>query len=485
MKSIFSNFSNWHIVVIGDVILDSYIMGEVRRLSPEAPVPIVRVKKKTTTLGGAGNVALNLAGLGCHVSLLSIRGDDPPGERVSMILKQNGIRDNIFIDSSFPTTTKTRIIGQGQQLLRLDEEEIWKNSETFENRLLSQFKKELVGTAVVIVSDYNKGVLNGEIAKQIIHWCKSEHTPVLVDPKRKKWERYQQATCITPNISEIEEITGSTIENDEVMLVKVAHALKKQYEFDWFMATRGPKGMCLVGPEGPPVFINATAREVYDVSGAGDTVIATLAAGIASGMPFPKAAELSNMAAGIVVGKLGAQPISLAELEAAWRRNESGVIGFDKSKITTLDAAQLQVKAWQAEGKKVVFTYGCFDLLHPGHIYILNQAKEFGDRLIVGLNSDSSVNRLKGPNRPILLEKDRANMLSALNSVDLIVFFQEETPLSLIKALEPDILVKDADRNQEEVHGREIVESYGGKVHLILPLEGYSTIEIVKNILTK
>jgi D-beta-D-heptose 7-phosphate kinase / D-beta-D-heptose 1-phosphate adenosyltransferase len=483
MKSIFPNFSSCNIVVVGDVILDSYIMGEVRRLSPEAPVPVVQVKKKTATLGGAGNVALNLIGLGCKVTLLSIRGDDPQGERVSTILKQNGIRDSLFVDSSHLTTTKTRIIGQGQQLLRLDEEEIREASETFERQFLAQFSKELEGADVVILSDYNKGVLNGAVPREVIHRCRAKRTPVFVDPKRKKWERYQKATCITPNVAEIEEITGSSIENDEDTLVEVAHSLRKRYEFDWFLATRGPKGMCLVGPEEPPVFIKVTAREVYDVSGAGDTVIATLAAAIASGLPFPKAAELSNLAAGIVVGKLGAQPISLAELEAAWRINEIGVMGLDKAKITTLDAAQLQVKAWQASGEKVIFTYGCFDLLHPGHIYLLNQAKELGNRLVVGLNSDASAKRLKGPNRPILPEKDRANMLSALNSVDLIVFFQEETPLPLIKALEPDILVKGAARNLEEVAGQEIVESYGGKVHLILPLEGYSTTDIIKNIL--
>jgi len=483
MKSTFPSFSNCNIVVVGDVILDSYIMGEVRRLSPEAPVPVVKVKKKTTTLGGAGNVALNLIGLGCKVTLMSIRGDDPPGERVSTILKQNGIRDDLFIDSSHLTTTKTRIIGQGQQLLRLDEEEIWKDSETFGSQFLTQFNKELEGTDVVILSDYNKGVLNGVIPREAIYRCRAKHIPVFVDPKRKKWERYQKATCITPNISEIEEITGSTIENDEDVLVEVARSLRKRYEFDWLLATRGPKGMCLVGPDGPPLFIKAAAREVYDVSGAGDTVIATLAAGIAAGLPFPKAAELSNLAAGIVVGKLGAQPISLAELDAAWRINESGIIGLNKGKITTLDAAQLQVKAWQAVGEKVIFTHGCFDLLHPGHIYILNQAKELGDRLVVGLNSDATAKRLKGPNRPILPEKDRANILSALDSVDLIVFFQEETPLSLIKALEPDILAKEASGGIEELDYRVIVESYGGKVCLIPSLEGYRTNKIIRNIL--
>jgi D-beta-D-heptose 7-phosphate kinase/D-beta-D-heptose 1-phosphate adenosyltransferase len=484
MKNIFLNFQNCNIVVVGDVILDSYIMGEVKRLSPEAPVPVVQVKNKTTTLGGAGNVALNLVGLGCKVTLMGIRGGDAPGERISAILKQNGIRDKLLIESLHPTTNKIRIIGERRQLLRLDEEEIWKEPEIFGSQFLSQFKKELERADAVILSDYNKGYLNGVIPREVIHICRKRHVPVFVDPKRKKWERYQNATCITPNIQEIEEITGSIIADDEQMLVEAAQSLIKRYEFDWFLATRGPKGMCLVAPEEPPLFIKASAREVYDVSGAGDTVIATLAAAIAAGFPFPKAAELSNLAAGIVVGKLGAQPISLAELEAAWRINEIGAIRLDKVKISTWDSAKLQVKAWQAVGEKVIFVYGCFDLLHPGHIYLLNQAKELGDRVIVGLNSDASARRLKGPNRPIMPEKDRANMLSALNSVDLIVFFQEETPLPLIKALEPDILVKEADRNLEEVDGREIVESYGGKVHLILPLEGYSTTDILKTILT-
>lgn len=483
MHNIFKDFLNCNIVVVGDVILDSYIMGEVKRLSPEAPVPIVQVMNKTTTLGGAGNVALNLVGLGCKVTLMGVRGDDAPGERISEILKQNGIEDEVLIESHHQTTNKIRIVGERQQLLRLDEEKIWREPETFVSQFISQFIWGTEKANAVILSDYNKGVLNNTISKEIIHLCRDRHLPVFVDPKRKKWERYQNATCITPNIPEIEEIIGSTIADDEEMLVEVAHSLRKLYEFEWFLATRGPKGMCLVGPEEPPIFIKSSAREVYDVSGAGDTVIATLTAAIAAGFPFPKAAELSNMAAGIVVGKLGAQPISLAELEATWRINEIGVIGLDKVKISTWDAAKLQVKAWQAIREKVIFVFGCFDLLHPGHVYLLNQAKELGDRLIVGLYSDSSAKRLKGPNRPIMPEGDRANILSALSTVDLIVFFQDETPLPLIKTLEPDILAIEAVSDLEKWGGRELVESYSGKLHKILPLKGYGTTEIIKSIL--
>ena len=479
-----SNFSNCNIVVVGDIILDVYFMGEVKRISPEAPVPVVKVKKKTTTLGGTGNVALNLVGLGCQTTLLGVRGDDSPGEEISEIIRKNRIQDNLIVEKSHLTTSKTRIVGHGQQLLRLDEEETWQEKRPFHNRLMAQFEEKAVGVDAVILSDYGKGVLNGKITRGIIRHCKAKHIPVFVDPKRTEWERYQGATCITPNTSEVEQITGTTIEKDEAKLAKLAQSLRKRYALNWFVVTRGPDGMCLVGSEDPPIFIKSTAREVFDVSGAGDTVIATITAGVASGLSFSKATELANIAAGIVVGKLGCQPINIAELEAAARISESGTRGAGKNKITTLNAAQLQVKAWQAGGEKIVFTNGCFDLLHPGHIHILQQAKELGDRLVVGLNTDDSTRKIKGQKRPILPEQDRADVLSALSCVDLIVPFNEETPLNLIKTLCPEILVKGAEYRLEEVVGRNIVESYNGKVCLIPLLEGYSTTRVL-NIIRK
>jgi len=473
------NFSDCTITVIGDVMLDVYFMGTVKRLSPEAPVPIVKVKAKTSTLGGAGNVALNLAGLGCNPILMGIRGKDHPGNKLSTILKQKKIHDNIVVDPSHPTTTKTRVIGQGQQLLRLDEEKFWNAPQEAQTQLFDQFKKTVLVSSALIISDYGKGALGGEIVPQIIALCHEKEIPVFVDPKGTNWDHYSGATAITPNTPEIELISGQTIESDESKLINISKVVRKKYHIDWLLVTRGPEGMCLIGKDNSPILIPATAKEVFDVSGAGDTVIACLAAGVAAGLSFPKASALANVAAGIVVGKLGSQAIDLHELQAGWSKNETGSGIQNSHKITTIDAAKMQVAAWQAAGEKVVFTNGCYDLLHPGHIHILNQSKSMGDRLIVGVNTDSSIKKIKGPDRPIVSEQDRADVLSALGCVDLIVFFKAETPLSLIKALKPDILVKGADYSIDKVVGREIVESYGGKVSLVPLLKGYSTSEIV------
>jgi len=476
------NFSDCTITVVGDVMLDVYFMGAVKRLSPEAPVPIVKVKAKTSTLGGAGNVALNLAGLGCKTILMGVRGKDLPGKKLSTILKQNRIQDHVLVDPSHPTTTKTRVIGQGQQLLRLDEEKFWNAPQETQARLFDQFKKNILVSSAVIISDYGKGVLHGEIIPQVISLCHEKKIPVFVDPKGTDWDRYSDATAVTPNTPEVELISDQSIEGDESKLINISEALREQYHLGWLLVTRGSDGMCLIGKDNAPILIPATAKEVFDVSGAGDTVIACLTAGVAAGMSFPQASALANLAAGIVVGKLGSQAIDLDELQAALYKNESGARLESSHKITTLDAARMQVKAWQAYGEKVVFTNGCFDLLHPGHIHILNQSKSMGDRLVVGVNTDSSIKKIKGPKRPIVSEQDRADVLSALSCVDLIVFFKAETPLYLIKALRPDILVKGADYSIDKVVGREIVESYEGKVSLVPLLKGYSTSEIVNKL---
>lgn len=483
MDSSHLNFAGNKIVVVGDIMLDVYYMGEVHRLSPEAPVPIVKVKKKMWTLGGAGNVALNLVKLGCRAVVLGVRGEDQAGERLSELNKKNKIIDGLIVDSNHSTTSKTRVLGQGQQLIRLDEEDDWKASEENRKKLLAQFEEAIDEADAVILSDYGKGVMNHIVPSEIIWKCKKRKVPVFVDSKAGNWERFRGAACITPNIREVENVVGSAVENNKEALAETAQLLRRRYDFDWFVITRGPDGMCLVGAEASPLFAKATAREVYDVTGAGDTVIATLAAGIASGMDFPSATELANIAAGIVVGKLGSQPISLAELDAGSKINDLGVQDACKGKIFTLNAARLQVKAWQSIGEKVVFTNGCFDLLHPGHVHTLEQAKEQGNRLVVGINSDASIKRLKGTDRMIFPEQDRVKVLSAFGCIDLVVLFEEDTPLSLIKTLRPDILVKGADYKLKIVVGREIVESYGGRVHLVPLLEGYSIEGIEKSIL--
>lgn len=469
-------FRSRTIVVAGDVMLDAYVMGEVRRLSPEAPVPIVRVKGQSASPGGAGNVALNVAGLGCRTVLLGVRGDDPAGQRLSAILRGRGIGDRLIVDGGRSTTTKTRIIGQGQQLLRLDEEDTLEGSDRIRERLLTLLEESLGAADAVILSDYDKGVLNGSICTEIIGRCTAKGIPAFVDPKGKDWERYDGATCVTPNTSEVQIVTGKSLEGgNETSLVECARDLRERYHVEWLLVTRGPQGMCLVGPGDAPFFITSAAREVFDVSGAGDTVIATLAAGVASGLTIPRAAEIANIAAGIVVGKLGSQAIDRKELDAALRMNLSGSLAANGSKITTVEAAQVQVKAWQAAGQNVIYANGSFDLLHPGHIRVLQTARALGDRLVVGLAGDAAA-RSRGGSRATLPEQHRAYVLSALSCVDLIVPFQEETPLSSIRVLRPDVVVRTAGTNGGAADGHEIVESYGGRVCVVPLLVGYEEI---------
>jgi len=476
-------FGNCHILVVGDLMLDRYLWGEVNRISPEAPVPVFRIKKRSEICGGAGNVVSNLAGLGCNVTLLGVCGEDGPGKRLTALLSKNGIQTHILQDPSRPTITKTRIVSLGQQLLRLDDEETFPLDSDLKRKMLDFVKQVSTNCNGIILSDYGKGVFQTkDLAQSIIRIAKKKGIPVMVDPKGKKWKRYKGATCITPNTKELEHLVGETVP-DEKKLVEVMREVLTKYNLSCLLVTRGPLGMCLMGNDGESTFIPALAKEVYDVSGAGDTVIATLAACVGAGLDFQEAARLANMAAGVVVGKIGTQPITLLELKASMALNDGTGLGTHATKITSLSSARVQVEAWRANGEKIVFTNGCFDLLHPGHIHLLSQAKALGDRLIVGLNSDKSVRRLKGPTRPILRERDRAAVLGSLDYVDLVIIFEEDTPVQLIEALKPDILVKGSDYALEQVVGRKIVESYGGKVRLVNLLKGHSTTEIANKVL--
>jgi D-beta-D-heptose 7-phosphate kinase/D-beta-D-heptose 1-phosphate adenosyltransferase len=472
------------VLVIGDVMLDEYIWGEVDRISPEAPVQIVRVRERSEVLGGAGNVAANLAGLGCPVLLVGVRGSDAHGDKVMYLTENSGIQAHLIIATERPTTTKTRIMAHGQQLLRIDDEQAGSLSSATEDNLLSLMKQLIPRCQCVILSDYGKGTLrSAKVAQEVIKMGREGGIPVLVDPKGRDWERYHGATCVTPNTAEFSEVAGLVSQGLDSEFFDAAHSVRKRYNLEWLLVTRGAKGMCLIGEDQPPLCIGAKAKEVYDVSGAGDTVISTTAAGVASGLPLGDAARLANLAAGIVVGKLGTQPISIGELRAAAKFDGMGADGSSLGKFATLDAARILVQSWKASGARIVFTNGCFDLLHPGHIRLLQKARSLGDRLIVGLNADASIRRLKGPSRPILSELDRAALLGALGCVDLVVLFEEDTPLTLIEAIRPDILVKGADYRIQEVVGRELVERYGGKVVLVPILEGYSTTGVVTKLL--
>ncbi len=478
------DFGATRILVFGDVMLDRYILGDVRRISPEAPVPVLRKKEQYEVLGGAGNVGNNLAKLGCATLLLGLIGEDAEGVVVRELCARNDMGDMLVVDKMRPTITKTRIVAKDQQLLRLDEEQTRILSDHAANELLVRFEKSLAGCNAVVLSDYGKGIFQRpRFCQSVISLARTRGVPVFVDPKGKEWERYRNATCITPNAAELEEVAGMPL-RAEVEVIGEAEKVRERYGAEWLLVTRGAKGMCLMGRGNAPLIIPTIAREVYDVSGAGDTVIAVLAAGVACGLAFPEATRLANIAAGIVVGKLGTRPITASELQHALRMDKAGINGKrHPGKSGSLETARAQVEEWRARGESIVFTNGCFDLLHPGHIHLLEEAKNLGDRLIVGLNSDASVKRLKGAQRPILAENDRLLILKALSCVDFVILFDEDTPIRLIEALRPGVLVKGSDYLHGQVVGREVVESNGGKVVLVTLMEGYSTTRIIDKLM--
>lgn len=477
-------FSRSRILVVGDVMLDRYLWGEVQRISPEAPVPVFQIKRKSEVPGGAGNVVSNLAGLGGSVTVIGVCGNDPRGERLSRLLNNGRVEAHILVDPKRPTVTKTRAVSHGQQLLRLDEEEVAPIGEDIETSIIELVEATLPLCTAVILSDYGKGLLRGEkLPRFVIDFAKERRVPVIVDPKGKDWERYQGATCVTPNVKELEAVHGNAVADKEVLVQAMGSILDK-YDLTWLVVTRGPLGVCLMSRDSAPIFVPALARQVYDLSGAGDTVIATLGLAVGAGLTFPDAAKLANLAAGIVVAKVGTQPINLLELQASLETTGVDAMATDSTrKLASLGAAIIQVDAWKASGQKVVVTNGCFDLLHPGHIHLLTQAKNLGDRLVVAVNSDDSVRRLKGPRRPILAERDRVSLLASLHCVDLVLLFDADTPEDLLKALKPHVLVKGADYKPEQVVGRQIVEAHGGQVQLVPLLTGYSTTAITKRML--
>lgn len=472
-----SAFRDISILVVGDVMLDHYLWCRVNRVSPEAPVPVVRVEEKTSVLGGAANVASNLAGLGCRVALLATIGDDEAGRILCRKLEQATIADHLLIDSRKPTITKTRVLAQGQQLIRLDEEDPAEIADAIRRELLAECERLLAGKQAVICSDYGKGLLAGDICQNLIALCRRRQIPVLVDPKGRDWNRYRGATCITPNEPELALVAGGPIYNEED-LVREGVKIRQQFDLEHLLITRGVKGMVLIDRRSQAESIAAKPREVFDVSGAGDTVVAVLTAGVAAGFSWVRAARIANAAAGVVVGKVGTHAISVDELQVALRLDEVG----SSRKVYALADAKMRVGSWRAAGETIVFTNGCFDLLHAGHVKLLQAAAREANRLVVGLNSDASVARLKGRERPILQQQDRASILAALECVDMVIIFDEDTPLPLIEVLHPDVLVKGADYSIDRVVGREIVEGTGGKIVLVPLAAGSSTTSIVQAI---
>jgi D-beta-D-heptose 7-phosphate kinase/D-beta-D-heptose 1-phosphate adenosyltransferase len=464
------------ILCIGDTILDRFVSGEVSRISPEAPIPILQSSKIRSAAGGAGNVVNNLCALGARVHFVSLVGDDAEGRELGEIARQQCERAQLLIDRERPTSLKTRYIADGQQILRVDRESTEPISAVSSAKLLAAIEESLPEVAAVVLSDYAKGVLTEGVLQAIIKACNIRDLKVFVDPKGGRYDRYAGAYVLTPNAKELEEAVGQRIDSDEAAK-SAARNLIATHHVPVILATRGSHGMSLV-TETSCSHMVAHAREVYDVSGAGDTVIATFSLACAAGVNLAEAAELANITAGIVVGKAGTAVVQAHELYDALAAQQHSF----PNKLLSLAGAIDTVARWRTDGLKVGFTNGCFDLIHPGHLSLITQASRSCDRLIIALNSDDSVARLKGPKRPIQGEHVRAAVLAEFESVDGVLVFRGDTPLAEIQALSPDVLIKGADYSETEVVGSEFVRANGGRVMLAELVSGYSTTNTINAI---
>lgn len=472
LAGLIETFSAARVITVGDVMLDRYVSGAVERISPEAPIPVLHVESERAMLGGAGNVAANLAALGGGGPFVAVTGGDAIGDEVRRLLNSLGeIAPALAVDEGRRTTLKTRFVGAGQQLMRADVESSEPIADDVLNEVVKRARAALDETGALVLSDYGKGVLTDAVIADVIAAAHGAGKPVIVDPKGRDYARYKGANIVTPNKKELFEATGLPTASDADVTAACEHLIAT-CGIGGVLATRSADGMTLVLKDQPPRHFKAEAREVFDVSGAGDTVVAALALGLAAGATAADAAHLANIAAGIVVGKSGTATVSAQELTQAIHHQD---LNQAEAKLTGLEQAEVKAAAWRAQGLTVGFTNGCFDLLHPGHISLLTQARAACDRLVVGLNSDSSVRKLKGETRPVQSEAARAAVLGALAAVDMVVIFSEDTPLSLLERLRPDVLVKGADYAINEVVGADLVQGYGGRVVLADLAEGHST----------
>ena len=469
MKLEMPEFQEARLLVIGDVMLDRYWHGAASRVSPEAPVPVVRVGNREDRPGGAGNVALNVAALGSAAHLIGVVGNDEAAEELHSRLSAAGVYCDFLHSDDKPTVTKLRVISQHQQLIRLDFEQLLEPPDV--EGLLKQASILIDDSDVMLLSDYGKGALQD--VQQLIKLGRSKKIPIIVDPKGTDFKKYKGATLMTPNLSEFEAFVGKS-ENEEEFVDKGLKLLS-DLALEALLITRGEHGMTLLRPNSPELHLPARAQEVFDVTGAGDTVISVLASAIAAGESISDATALANIAAGLVVGKLGTAAISGPELRRAVLDEQSSGRG-----VMTAQQLIFAVQDAKANGEKIIFTNGCFDIIHAGHVGYLTEAKGLGDRLIVAINSDDSVRRIKGAGRPINPVERRMAVLGGLEAVDWVVNFSEDTPEPLLKELQPDILVKGGDYNIDGVVGGEYVKSYGGEVKALEFLDNCSTSAIVE-----
>ncbi len=465
------------IIVIGDIMLDEYYLGDVKRISPEAPVPVFNKKDHYCSMGGAANVAQNLIAANQNVSIISVVGNDKQGQQLLGLLQDSGIdTSSIILSSNRCTTVKTRFLAEnGQQLMRVDEETSLELCDEEYLQLKELFTNAIAKCELLIISDYRKGLLNEDFSKYIINLANENEVPVIVDVKGSNPDLYYGATIIKPNKKELADLVGFSVKSyDEV--VKASRDLLGRMNAKYIITTCGAEGMILVSNNEEKKY-DSIKREVFDVTGAGDTAVAYLATCIANNYDMDSAIGVSIVASGLQVGKVGTKPIGLSEVIEAFDNISSRKKLIKKEELLKIRNENIE--------RTVVFTNGCFDILHVGHIRYLKEAAKLGDVLIIGLNSDGSIKRIKGNNRPINDERDRVEMLAAYDFVDYIVVFDEDTPYDIIKILKPDIIVKGADYTNKEIVGRDLVESYGGRVELVPYITGKSTSNIINNVREK
>jgi len=465
------DFTKTNVLVVGDVMLDRYWEGSTERVSPEAPVPVVEVSNQSARVGGSGNVAMNIISLGASASLYALIGEDDAGNELARLLEYSNIKNQCSIKPDFSTITKLRVLSQHQQLIRLDFEQKQQSSST--DSLLQCFEKSVAASNIVVLSDYNKGVLDDAIS--FIEVANKNSKPVLVDPKKDSFQFYKGAYLLTPNKKEFEAVVGPW--NDEAEMISKAGRIIEECDLSALLVTQGAQGMTLIMKDQTSEHFEAQAKDVYDVTGAGDTVIASIAVGLGSGMSIEESVYLSCKASGIVVGRVGTSSVTVDDLKKVDDPEYKKCIPL-MEKIVDQKTLQGYLNDFKKNDEVIVFTNGCFDLLHTGHVRYLEHAASMGDRLIVAVNSDSSVTKLKGSGRPINKLHDRMEILAGLSSVDFVVDFSEDTPEDLICAIQPDILVKGADYKVEQVAGRECA----GRVELISLVEGRSSSSTLKKI---
>ena len=469
---------NSKIFCLGDLMLDRYVIGTTNRISPEGPIPVLDVKKEVKMLGGVGNVVRNLSTLAVETHLVSLLGNDTVSKEVENKLDIINVDKNIVKDPNRPTITKSRFIANDQQILRVDKEKILPISKNIERKIYECSKQEILKADAVIISDYNKGLITKNILKKIISFSKKHKKPIILDPKSTNFDKYEGVTIITPNIKELEEVVKKKLINDKE-IIDASKKLISKFNFSHLLVTMGKLGMILVSKKKNNVIkLNAETKEVFDVSGAGDTVVSFIAAGLARSLKIEEVVKIANMAAGIVVNKTGTSVAHLSEMLISANKNY-----YHLSKVMDLSEVYKVKNFWLNKKEKIGFTNGCFDYIHPGHISLFQQAKKKCSKLIVAVNSDNSIKKLKGPLRPKQKLNTRLQVLNSIPFIDLIIVFSDRTPLSIIKKIKPDLLIKGSDYNENQIVGAKEVKKYGGKILRTKILNNFSSSIIIDEIL--